>query len=217
MPSAILYEGDMGAIMKLIEKMQREIENLNIALAVVASNVKQIPAVSAQVLARPVVNQPTVLSRNNAGANAEITSRDSHHKTEDFARDFPALNNENSSRSWATVVETSSSVPIHNRYAVLSDDGDGGLFTEGVQTNVHDSHHSNTSSSNNSAETETMMMMMIYVVVVVVDVKFCVASQVVCRLKTSVQRIGLSTKQFIVLIVSVLPWIMIIYASLYEA
>jgi len=36
----------------------------------------------------------------------------------------------NNSRSWATAVETSSPVPVHNRYAVLSDDGDGGLFTE---------------------------------------------------------------------------------------
>ena len=93
MPSARLYEGDMAAIMKLIEKMQRELENLNIALAAVASNVKQIPAVSA----KPVVNQSTVLSRNIAGANAEITSRDSHHVTEDFARDFPGVNNDKNS------------------------------------------------------------------------------------------------------------------------
>jgi len=37
MPSARLYEGDMAAIMKLIEKMQQEIQNLNIALTAVAS------------------------------------------------------------------------------------------------------------------------------------------------------------------------------------
>ena len=60
MPSARLYEGDIAAMMKLFEKMQQQIENLNIALtAVASSSVKQIPAVSAQVMARSVINQPT--------------------------------------------------------------------------------------------------------------------------------------------------------------
>ena len=125
MPYARLYEGDMAAMMKLIEKMQQQIENLNIALTAVASSVKQIPAVSAQVMARSVINQPTAQPKFNTGASAGTTSRDSHHVGEDLARDFPVVNDENSSRSWATTVETSSPVPVRNRYAALSDDGDG--------------------------------------------------------------------------------------------
>jgi len=115
MPSARLYEGDMVAIMKL--KMQQEIESLNIALVAVARSVKQIPAVSAQVMARSVINQPTAQPRINTGTSAETTSRDSRHVTEDLARGFTAVNDGNSSRSWASTVETSSLVSLRNRYA----------------------------------------------------------------------------------------------------
>jgi len=50
--------------------------------------------------------------------------------TEDLARGFNAVYDENNSRSWASTVETSSPVPVHNRYAALSDDWDGGPYTE---------------------------------------------------------------------------------------
>ena len=129
MPSSRLYEGDMAAIMKLIGKMQQEIQNLNIALTADASNVKQIPAVSAQAMARSLINQPTVQPRINTGTSAETTSRDSRHVTEDLARGFPAVYDENNSRSWASTVETSSPVPVHNRYAALSDDADAVSYT----------------------------------------------------------------------------------------
>ena len=77
-----------------------------------------------------MINQPTVQPRINTGMSAETTSRDSDHVTEDLARGFNAVYDENNSRSWASTVETSSPVPVHNRYAALSDDADGGPYTE---------------------------------------------------------------------------------------
>ena len=91
--------------------LQQEIQNLNIALTAVASSVKQIPAVSAQAMAGSVINQPTVQPRINTGTSAETTSRDARHVTEDRARGFPAVYDENNSRRWASTVETSSPVP----------------------------------------------------------------------------------------------------------
>jgi len=75
-------------------------------------------------MARSLINQPTVQPRINTGTSAETTSRYSRHVTEDLARGFTAVNDENSSSSWASTVETSSPVSLRNRYAVISDDGD---------------------------------------------------------------------------------------------
>jgi len=41
LPSSRLYEGDLSVFMNLIEKMQNEIKELNIALASLAGDVKQ--------------------------------------------------------------------------------------------------------------------------------------------------------------------------------
>lgn len=140
LPSSRLYEGDLSVLMNLIEKMQKEIKELNIALASLARDVKQGSKCFSSVQSTlPVVNndrsltgQPGIPVRHSV--DSEMTSRnlvrqpgDPHSGILNTAETQPRMD-------WASVAVTSSPIVHGSRFSVLAsaddDERDAQPFTE---------------------------------------------------------------------------------------
>ena len=142
MPSSRLYEGDLSVLMKVIERMEKEIRELNLALAAIAKDVRQKPGEQAvQVPSRAVVNSDVYVSaepRAQTGyptttGGGAMTSGDSCQ----LMGDPRLIRHEHTTRDWASAVAASTPAATNNRFAMLhatTDDDDNehneNYFTE---------------------------------------------------------------------------------------
>ena len=141
MPSPRLYEGDLSTLMKVIERMENEIKELNIAIniamAAIAKDVRE--SVSVPQPTRSVIHSDVhtgVWANAQAGNppsdGALMTSQDSHQL---LGHPRPA-DHERSTRDWASIAVESTPIATCNRYSALAtttDDEDAGntsRFTE---------------------------------------------------------------------------------------
>jgi len=134
LPSSRLYEGDLAIVMKLIEKMQTEIQSLGSMLAIVANDVRQGPKFVSR---PPPTLQPAVNSESTGNppqhrgsvSSDDMTSRVSLLRMENLLQSecpvLPSADVGHRTVDWATAA-ASTPVTVHNRYSVLvDDDGDG--------------------------------------------------------------------------------------------
>ena len=142
MPSPRLYEGDLSILMKVIEKMQNEIKELNIAMAAVAKDIRDRPNGQAtQQSTRTVTNSDThtgvwagTRARNPPSDGVLMTSQDSRQL---LGHPRPVVH-ERSTHNWASAAVESTPIPTCSRYSVLAaatdddddDDDDTNLFME---------------------------------------------------------------------------------------
>ena len=127
-PSSRLYEGDLSVLMRVVEKMEREIKELNLALASLRREVVQQRQVeTAHLSSHPDVNiglgaRPKVFPSSQTGVIAGeciMTSRDSPRRSADLLlpEAVPVA------RDWAAAA-ASTPIPVHNRYSALASTDD---------------------------------------------------------------------------------------------
>jgi len=143
MPSSRLYEGDLSVLMKVIERMENEIRELNLALAAIAKDVRQKAGDQAvQVSSRAVVNSDVDASaepRAQSGyptttGGGVMTSGDSCQ----LMGDPQSIRHEHTTCDWASAAADSTPTATNNRFAMLhaTTDDDDNEHNENYLTEV---------------------------------------------------------------------------------
>jgi len=142
MPSSRLYEGDLSVLMRVIERMENEIRELNLALAAIAKDVRQKPGDQAvQVSSRAVVNSDVDASAEPRAQSGYPTTTGGGVMTSgescQLMGDPRPIRHEHTTRDWASAVAASTPTATNNRFAMLhatTDDDDNehneNYFTE---------------------------------------------------------------------------------------
>jgi len=128
-PSSRLYEGDLSVLMRVIEKMEQEIKELNLALASFRREVvQQRLTETAHLSSHPDVNIglgarskvfPIQTGVPLIAGEDVMTSRDSPRRS----ADPPSLEAVPVVRDWAAAA-ASTPIPVHNRYSALASTDD---------------------------------------------------------------------------------------------